>query len=327
MTEYSPKCVLLSGCAGFIGSNLVNYLVVKYPQITWLNLDRLDYCSSLKNITVSDKPNYVFIKGDIGSMDLVMHILTSYKVDAVMNLAAQSSVDHSQNNAKQHIIDNVLGVQNILEAARHYSKLTKIIQISTDETYGDQESGEPAHEASLLMPNNIYASSKGSADLICRAYRVSYKLPLLITKSNNIYGPRQFIDKVWPAFAMSLLRGEKVKVHGKGLTSRSFLHVMDKCRALETILFKGVIGETYNIGTDRELTVLEVADELRKRICPEKKLDEIVEYVNDRPYNDSRYKISSDKLRALGWKEEVDFEKGVDELVTWYGVHGATQWA
>jgi dTDP-glucose 4,6-dehydratase len=279
MTElYEPRRVLITGGAGFIGSALVNYMVRKYPEITWVVLDRLDYCASLKNITVTDAPNYHFVRGDMGAIDFIMYVLQSHQIDTIMNLAAQSSVDHSENNSAAHVQDNIVAVHSMLEATRRYGGVRRFFQISTDESYGDQESGEPAHEASILMPNNVYAATKACSELLCRAYRVSYKIPLLISKGNNVYGPAQYPEKIFPRFAMQLLRGEKVTVHGKGITSRSFLHVQDTVRALETILFKGTTGDTYNIGTDRELTVLEVAEALRKRICPEKSLDEVVEY-------------------------------------------------
>lgn len=326
MDSYSPKSVLVTGGAGFIASNLLNTLVLKYPSIQWVCLDRLDYCASLKNITVSDQPNYRFVKGDMGAMDFLMHILTSYKIDTIMNLAAQSSVDHSDNNSADHVKDNVLAVHNILEATRRYGKIRRLFHISTDEVYGDQESGEPVHEASLLVPNNIYSATKAAGEMLVRAYRVSYKLPIVISRGNNVFGTRQYPEKIWPKFATQLLRGEKVTVHGTGETRRNFLHVDDTVSALETILFKGVIGEIYNIGTSNELSVLEVADALRLRICPEKTLEEVVKYVPDRPFNDTRYIITSDKLRGLGWKEEVDFEEGIDELVKWYRENGEGQW-
>ena len=323
---YQPHRILLTGGLGFIGSHLVNYLVEKYPDVLIVNLDRHDYCSSLKNITVADAPNYRYVKGDMGTMDFVMHILQSYNIDTIMNLAAQSSVDHSENNSIAHVQDNIVAVHTMLEATRRYGKIRRFLQVSTDETLGDQVDGIAATEDSILAPNNIYASTKACGELLCRAYRVSYKLPLILSKGNNVHGFGQHTDKVFPRFCTQLLSGKKVTVHGDGLTSRSFLHVSDTVKALETILLKGVIGETYNIGTRRELTVLEVADTLRRRICPDKTLADIVEYVKDRPYNDKHYKITSDKLRALGWKEEKDFDQGIDELVEWYRNHGDDHW-
>lgn len=323
---YEPHKVLITGGLGFIGSNLINYLVPKYPNILFVNLDRLDYVASLKNVTVSNASNYRFVQGDMGDTDLIRLILQTYEIDTIMNLAAQSSVDHSDSNSRQHVLDNVVAVHNLLEATRQYGKITRFVHISTDETYGDQKDGVAVHEESILMPNNVYSATKGCGELLCRAYRVSYKIPLILTKGNNIYGPRQYPEKVWPRFCLQLLKGEQVTIHGTGETRRSFLHVSDKVRALETIMFHGEIGNTYNIGTDREMSVLEVADALRKRICPDKTLDEVIKYIPDRPFNDSRYVITFERLQALGWKEEVEFAQGIDDLVAWYREHGETQW-
>jgi UDP-glucose 4,6-dehydratase len=323
---YIPQNVLVTGGAGFIGSGYLNHMVAKYPQINFVNLDRLDYCASLKNVTVADAANYKFVHGDIGSLDLVMHILDTHKIDGIVSFAAQSSVDHSNNNAEQHVRDNVLAVQQLLEACRKYGKLQRIIMVSTDECYGDQVDGTAVHEDSLLMPNNVYSASKAAGEMIVRAYRVSYKLPIIVTRGNNCFGERQYCEKIWPKFISQLLKGEKMTIHGRGETRRNFLHVNDTVKAFDLILFQGKIGEIYNIGTSNELSVLEVAELLRSKICPYKTLDEVTTYVRDRDFNDARYVITSNKLRALGWKEEEGFNCSVDRMIEWYRMHGETQW-
>lgn len=323
---YEPRKVLITGGLGFIGSNLINYLVKKYPHILWVNLDRLDYCASLKNVNVADAHNYRFVKGDMGMMDFVTHILQSYEIDTIMNLAAQSSVDHSDNNSASHVQDNVVAVHTMLEATRRYGKIRRFIHCSTDECYGDQENGTPVNEASILIPNNIYSASKAAGEMLVRAYQVSYKIPIIVSRGNNCVGERQHATKIWPAFITRLLRGEKVKVHGDGSTRRNFMHVNETVRAFEILLFKGVTGEIYNLGTVNEYSVLEVADILRKKICPEKQLDEILEFVPDRPFNDKRYWITSDKIRALGWKEQDSFDQMIDNTIEWYRRYGETQW-
>ena len=321
-----PINVLITGGCGFIGSALVNYLVAKYPSIRFINLDRLDYVASLKNITVNDASNYHFVQGDITKFDLVMSLLKLYEIDTIIHLAAQSSVDHSNSNSFQHVQDNIVGTYTMLEAALQYGKIQRFIHCSTDECYGDQEDGNPVDETSILMPNNIYSATKASAEMLVRAYRVSHKLPIIVSRGNNCVGERQFPEKVWPSFIMKLLRGEKVKVHGNGSARRNFMYVEDTVRAFEVLLFKGKIGEIYNLGTNNELSVLEVADILRQKICPNKQLDEIIEYVPDRPFNDTRYWIKSEKIRALGWKETIPFNEAIDRTIDWYRKNGETQW-
>ena len=319
MTEpYLTKSVLVTGGAGFIASNFLNYMVVKYPDVKFINLDRLDYCASLKNIEVADRNNYKFVLGDMGSYDLVAHLLSSYEIDTVISFAAQSSVDHSTNNADQHVRDNVLAVQQLLEACRRYGKLRRIVLASTDEVLGSQDDGLAATEDSILMPNNVYSASKAAGEMITRAYRISYKLPIIVTRGNNCYGERQHPTKIWPKFICQLLKGEKMTIHGQGATRRNFLHVMDTVRAFDVVLRNGQIGETYNIGTNNELSVMEVAEMLRQKICPEKTLDEVVDYVVDRDFNDQRYLITSDKLRELGWSEQEDFDQSIDKMIAWY---------
>ena len=322
---YSPKAVLVTGGLGFIASNFLNYMVPKYPGVKFVNFDRNDYCSSLKNVTVADAPNYHFVKGDLVSDDLIRYVLETHGIDTIIHYAAQTHVCNSFTSSLQFTKDNVLATHVLIECARQYGRIRRMIMVSTDEVYGEISTGT-CTEQSLLLPTNPYAASKANSELIARSYNISYNFPVIITRGNNVYGPRQFQEKLIPRFTMSLLRGEKCTIHGKGLTRRNFAHVDDVARAFETILFKGKIGAIYNIGVDSEYTVLEIAELLRKIITPDKSLDEIIEYVPDRLFNDSRYSVDSSSLHALGWKDELTLEKELPKVVQWYREHGETQW-
>jgi UDP-glucose 4,6-dehydratase len=324
-TPYTPRSVLVTGGAGFIASNFLNYMVPKYPQVKFVNLDRLDYCASLKNVTVAEAGNYEFVHGDVGSEDLVRYVLLEEKIDTVIHFAAQSHVCNSFASSLQYTRDNVLATHVLLEEVRKYGKVGRFIHVSTDEVYGEIETGT-CTEQSLLLPTNPYAASKAAAEFIVRAYQISHKLPIIITRSNNIWGVAQNFEKLIPKFIMHLLHNEKCTIHGNGLTRRNFLHVSDVVRAFETILLKGEVSKIYNIGTDCEYSVLEIAELLRLRICPAKPFEKIVETVPDRLFNDVRYSVDSSSLRALGWKEEVDFLAELEPVIEWYRKYGDTQW-
>jgi UDP-glucose 4,6-dehydratase len=326
MALYSPTNVLISGGAGFIASHLLNYMVPKYPEVKFVNIDRLDYCASLKNIKVSDAPNYTFVKGDIGSEDLLRYVLTTHKIDTVMHLAAQSSVCASFDNSLAFTKDNVLGTHVLLEAVRKYGGVKRFLNISTDEVVGTVEEGESS-ENTILRPTNPYSASKAGAELLAYSYLISYKLPIIVTRGNNVIGENQFPEKILPTFILQLLDGKRVTVHGDGSTKRNFMYVLDTVKALEVVLLKGEVGKIYNIGTNCEKTVLEIAEMLRQHITPDKTLEEIITYVVDRPYNDRRYAVNSSALRALGWKEETSLEEQLPSIIEWYRIHGKTQWA
>jgi len=325
-TSYKPTSVLISGGAGFIASNLLNYLVVKYPDITFVNVDKLTYCSSMKNVEVADAPNYHFVKGDVGSEDLMAYVLKSFAIDTVMHFAAQSHVCNSFSSSIDYTRDNVLGTHVLVEAVRQYGKVKRFVHVSSDEVYGTVETGT-CTEQSLLLPTNPYAATKCASEAIVRSYMISHKIPTIITRSNNVWGERQYPEKLIPKFIMHLLRGEKCTIHGDGQTRRSFLHATDVARAFETILFQGELSRIYNIGTENEYTVLEIAELLRQRIAPHKTLDEITERVEDRLFNDRRYSVDCTALRTLGWSEEIDFEAAISSVIEWYKKHGETQWA
>ncbi len=315
---YKPTNILLTGCCGFIGSNLVNYLVTKYSNLNFYNIDRLDYCAREKNVIVSNKPNYKFIKGDISQSDLINFILNNYHIDTIIHLAAQSHVDNSFGNSIQFTKDNILATHILLECCRVYGKINRFIHVSTDEVYGEVGINDPdCDDSFLLNPTNPYAASKAGAEFLVKSYYKSFNLPIIITRGNNVYGPRQYPEKVIPKFIMQLAHNQKCTIQGDGSTRRNFIHVLDVCSAIDTILFKGEINQIYNIGTNNEYSVLQIAHKL---IASLKNHDyqKWIEYVEDRNFNDKRYAVDSTKLKKLGWQEVFDFDNGLLNTIVWY---------
>ena len=314
--------LLVTGGCGFIGSNFVNYYFKENPEATIINIDAMYYCASEMNVSesVRNSDRYHLVKGNISSFDLIANILNIYQIDTVIHFAAQSHVQNSFDNALQYTHDNVVGTHTLLEACRKYGKIQKFIHISTDEVYGESmlsENEEKKYEGSVLCPTNPYAASKAAAELIAKSYYHSFKMPIIITRGNNVYGPNQYPEKLIPKFIQSLLQYKPVTIQGDGSNVRAFLHVNDVCSALKLILEKGQIGEIYNIGSDdhNEYTVIEIANILIKKIIKTKDYDKWISYVEDRPFNDKRYYISNKKVKKLGWIIEIDFEKGIDELI------------
>jgi UDP-glucose 4,6-dehydratase len=308
--EEANNIIVTGGC-GFIGSNFLNYMVQKYTNINFHNIDKLDYCANINNINheISRYKNYFFYKCDINDKNFIMHILEKFNIDTIVHFAAQSHVDNSFDNSLQFTIDNVMGTHTLLDCSKKYGKIKKFIHISTDEVYGevdDEHSG--CHEKSILNPTNPYAATKASAEMLVNSYFHSYKLPVIITRGNNVYGPNQYPEKLIPKFEKFIKEGKKMTIHGDGKTKRNFVHAHDVARAVEIILQNGIIGEIYNIGTDNEYTVLDIAKLLLKKYKPNEKLEDWVEFVQDRPFNDYRYAINSNKLKELGWKEIMNFE-------------------
>lgn len=313
------KSILVTGGSGFIASNFVNYMVEKYPDTLFINFDALYYCASNNNIEVSNKSNYKFIKGNINSIDLLNFVLEDNNVDCIMHFAAQSHVDNSFSGPLQYTKDNVMGTHNLLEACRKYGKIKRFIHVSTDEVYGESELDEnKKNEASVLCPTNPYAASKAGAELIARAYMRSFKLPIIITRGNNVYGKRQYPEKLIPKFICLLNQNKKCTIHGIGNAIRAFLNVKDVVKAFEIVLLKGKNHEIYNIGCDMEHSVLNVAHKLIEIMKPKDKVEDWITIVRDREFNDQRYFICSKKLESLGWKPEISFEKGLKECIEWY---------
>ena len=324
--------ILVTGAAGFILSNYVNYMSKKYPEMKFIVLDVLDYCASLENI--DKNANVEIVIGNIKNKELVTYILNKFEIDTVVHGAAMTHVDISFYNSVKFTKNNVYATHILLETVRIYhektNKIEKFIYISTDEVYGENL-GEDAHsETSIMLPTNVYAATKGSSELLAFAYYKSFKIPIMISRCNNCIGIHQYPDKLLPKFICQLLNGQKLTIHGKGESRRNFIEVWDTCAAFELILFKGVIGQTYNISSDEnnEYTVMEVAKIIIKLMYPtidtenEEELNQYIEYVPDRLFNDSRYLISSEKLHELGWApKKTDFVENVRELIEWYKVH------
>lgn len=315
---YTPKNILITGGAGFIASHVVIRIATLYPQYKVVVLDKLDYCASTNNLTcLADKPNFRFIKGDIQSMDLVSYILKTEEIDTVMHFAAQTHVDNSFGNSLAFTLNNTFGTHVLLEASRMAGTIRRFINVSTDEVYGETSLGKDTGlvESSHLDPTNPYSAAKAGAELIARAYITSYKMPIIITRGNNVYGPHQFPEKLIPKFTLLAARGKELPVHGDGSSVRSYLYVEDVAEAFDCVLHKGVTGEIYNVGTERERSVLEVARDIAKHFnLP---MDKVVN-VKDRAFNDRRYYIGSSKLAALGWTEKTGWEEGLKKTIDWY---------
>jgi len=326
--DYVPKNILVTGGAGFIASHIVIQLVKKFPQYKIVNFDKLDYCSSLHNLNeVKDKPNYKFIKGNILSADLLKYVFESEKIDTIIHAAAQTHVDNSFGNSFAFTENNVMGTHVLVETAKDHG-IKRFIHVSTDEVYGSSYEDEPRHvEEDVLEPTNPYAATKAAAENIVKSYYRSFKLPVIITRGNNVFGPHQYPEKLVPKFVRRLLKGLPCCLHGDGSNSRHFIYVEDVARAFITILHKGQIGETYNIGCETEYTNLEVAEKLIKALKPTlANPKDFIEFVKDRPFNDVRYYISSDKLKSLGWKEEETFEDALQKTIAWYSKVSPDWW-
>jgi len=304
--------IMITGGAGFIGSNFAKYLVKKYPENQFIIFDKLTYAGNLNNLKeIENEPNYKFIKGDVTNLDLLCYLMKD--VDCVFHLAAESHVDNSIGNSLVFTMSNTCGTHSLLEAAR-VCKTKKIIHISTDEVYGDIEEGS-FKEEDKLNPNNPYSASKAAAEMIVRAYHKTYKLPIIMTRGNNTYGPFQYPEKIISRFIANLIMDKNVPLHGTGKNIRSYIYVHDVCTALDTIFQNGQIGETYNIGTDYELTNLELTKQLLMKF---EKNEDYIQFVTDRPFNDKRYSVNIDKLKALGWEPKHSFEQGLDKTIKWY---------
>jgi dTDP-glucose 4,6-dehydratase len=244
-------------------------------------------------------------------IDLLNHIFNVYKIDTVIIFAAQSNVQNSFDDALKYTYDNIVGTHTLLESARKYGQLNKFIHISTDEVYGESllnEDEEKKDEQSILCPTNPYAATKAGAELIANSYRYSFKMPIIITRGNNVYGPNQYPEKLIPKFIQLLKENKKVTIQGDGTSVRGFLHVKDTVKAFESILENGKIGEIYNIGCDEnmEYSVMDIAKILIKMIKNTDNYHEWIEYIEDRPFNDKRYYISNEKIKKLGWLIEYD---------------------
>jgi len=319
------KNILITGGCGFIGSNFIN-TIFDTSDYNIFNIDAMYYCANETNVAehVRNSQRYTLIKGNICSFDLVLHVLRCYNIDVVVHFAAQSHVQNSFEDSLQYTTDNVVGTHTLLECARRYGKIERFIHISTDEVYGESmldENESKKIEESTLCPTNPYAASKAAAELIAKSYYHSFKMPIIITRGNNVYGPNQYPEKLIPLFIDLLFGNKPVTIQGDGSNVRAFLHVDDVCSALNLILQKGQLGEIYNIGSDEhdEYTVIEIAKTLIQKVHNTTDYNDWITYIEDRPFNDKRYYISNDKVKRLGWIIKTNFDKGLTELIQLIG--------
>jgi len=303
--------LLVTGGLGFIGSNFIEHILKTKSNVEVVNIDKCDYMARENN--VDPHPRYTYIRADITERYHMTHIFKEHQPEVVIHFAAQSCVDRSFDQSFQFTKDNVLGTHVLLDTAKEYGKLEKFIHISTDEVYGEVPPDTVSCETSPLNPSNPYSASKAAAELYVKAYMNGYKLPCIITRGNNVFGPKQYPEKVVPLFISKILSDTPCPIHGNGETRRNFIYVDDVSRAVETILEKGEIGKTYNIGSSHEYSVNEIFNKIKtlagKGECV---------YIKDRPFNDSRYCIDSSNLRALGWCENEDFETDLLKTISWY---------
>jgi len=311
--------LLITGGAGFIGSNFVRHIFNKYPDYTIINLDKLTYAGNLDNLKdiadiAGDGSRYRFVRGDVSDKAVVESILTD-GVDAVINFAAESHVDRSIDDSKIFVDTNVVGTTILLDACLKY-KINRYVQISTDEVYGSLGPTGKFSEITPLAPNSPYSASKTSADLFVRAYYETYGMNTLITRCSNNYGPYQFPEKLIPLFITNAYGDNELPLYGDGMNIRDWIFVTDHCCAIDLVLHKGIPGQVYNIGGNEEKDNTEITKTILKAM---NKPESLIKYVKDRPGHDRRYAIDDTKIKnELGWTQEYDFEAGMNETVKWY---------
>lgn len=314
--------LLITGGCGFIGSNFINYYFKKDRVNLLVNFDAMYYCANENNINdnIKNDNKYKLIKGNLTDIKLVENTLYENNINYIIHFAAQSHVQNSFDDSLQFTYDNVLGTHTLLEASRKHGKIIKFIHVSTDEVYGESMNNiEEMHktEHSVLCPTNPYAATKAGAELIAQSYLHSYKMPIIITRGNNVFGLNQYPEKLIPKFIKLLSENKKVTIQGDGSVVRAFLHSSDTVSAFQTILEKGKVGEIYNIGCDdnMEYSVLNIAHILIKMIKNTDKYDDWIEYIEDRPFNDQRYYISNNKIKSLGWSIKMNLFDGLKECI------------
>jgi dTDP-glucose 4,6-dehydratase len=310
------KKILVTGGAGFIGSNFVNFLLGEREDVFVVNLDKLTYAGNLENLTeIEKKENYVFVKGDITNEEIVKYIFEEYAITHVINFAAESHVDRSILGSEVFFRSNVLGTSILLENAKNY-QVEKFIQISTDEVYGSLGEEGLFEETTPLHPNSPYAASKASADMIAQAFHHTYNVPVIITRCSNNYGPFQFPEKLIPLMIINALNNRKLPIYGDGLNIRDWIYVLDHNKAVELVLENGSPGEIYNIGASTEMKNIEIVKLILEHLD---KSDSLIEFVKDRPGHDRRYAINSKKIKnELGWQPSFEFSKALKETINWY---------
>ena len=311
------KHLMVTGGCGFIGSNFINHIGTQYPDVCIYNVDRMDYCSKKENVILTNK--YKLFECDVNNKEFILHILRDNEIDTIVHFAAQSHVDNSFGNSLPFTRDNVMGTHSLLEACRIYGGIKRFIHISTDEVYGEIELSEKGcTEMSLLNPTNPYAASKAAAEFIVRSYYYSYQIPIIVVRGNNVFGPRQYPEKIIAKFIECLWKNQKCPIQGHGDAVRNFIFVDDFVQGVETILKKGEIFHIYNIGTRNEYTVMDIARLLVDRMKPGQDVQDWVTFVEDRLFNDKRYCIDNSHLLGLGWQESVSFDDAIDRTIAWF---------
>ncbi|WP_078543698.1 dTDP-glucose 4,6-dehydratase [Litchfieldia alkalitelluris] len=309
--------VLVTGGAGFIGGNFVQYMVDKYPNYDIYNLDLLTYAGDItKHTGIEKKDNYHFIKADIANREEIFSHFEEKKFDYVIHFAAESHVDRSITEPEIFVVTNVLGTQVLLDAAKQIG-VKKFVHVSTDEVYGELDFDPTTFftEETPLQPNSPYSASKASSDLLVRAYHETFGLPVNITRCSNNYGPYHFPEKLIPLTISRVLNEQKVPVYGDGKNIRDWLHVLDHCSAIDLVMHEGANGEVYNVGGHNERTNLEVVKTIISTLG---KSEDLIEFVTDRLGHDKRYAIDPTKLENLGWKPTYNFETGIAQTIQWY---------
>lgn len=313
--------LLVCGGAGFIGSNFIRYKLQSDPEVKIVNFDKLTYAGNLANLKdVESDQRYKFVQGDITDLEALNDVMQKHGITYVINFAAETHVDRSiHGGCRDFVLSNTLGVQVILDAVRA-NNIEKYVQVSTDEVYGALKLDDPSKftEETPIKPNMPYAAAKAGGDLMCHAYWVTHKTPVVVTHCSNNYGPYEFPEKLIPSFVFRTQKGEKVPVYGDGLNVRDWIHVIDHCRALDFLLQKGEPGEVYNIGADNERNNLDLT---RMILSYFGKGDEMIKFVEDRKGHDRRYAVDASKIMKLGWSPlypREKFEQGLKETIEWY---------
>ena len=324
------KSLLVTGGAGFIGSNFICYMLDKYTDIKIVNLDALTYAGNLQTLAkISNDPRYSFTKGDICDRNLINELFAQHAFDTVVNFAAESHVDRSITEPEIFLKTNILGTQALLDIAKSYWNLeptdkhcrdykpgVKFLQVSTDEVYGTLGAEGLFTEETPLAPNSPYSASKASADFIVRAYNETYGMPVNITRCSNNYGPYQFPEKLIPLMINNCRQDKKLPIYGDGLQIRDWLYVDDHCAAIDVVIQKGVSGDVYNIGGNNEMVNIEIVKIILSSLG---KSEDLIEYVQDRPGHDRRYAIDNTKITTkLGWSPAYTFETGMSKTIAWY---------
>ncbi|MCF7855480.1 MAG: dTDP-glucose 4,6-dehydratase [Candidatus Pacebacteria bacterium] len=319
MADAPKRTILVTGGAGFIGSNFVRFILKRVQDVRVVNLDALTYSGNLANLSdVLSVPRHTFVKGSINDAHLIADLIDAHAVEGIINFAAESHVDRSIDSPAIFVETNVAGTQALLAAA-HEARVSRFVQISTDEVYGSLGPEGMFREDTPVQPNSPYSASKAAADHFVHAYRHTYGLNTIVTRCSNNYGPYQFPEKMIPLMIHNALTGKPLPVYGDGLHVRDWLYVADHCRAVWEVYEKGTAGNVYNIGGNNEHTNLDVVRTILRCL---NKPESLIQFVKDRPGHDRRYAIDASRIRRdIGWEPSIDFETGIKRTVEWYCEH------